>query len=170
MTTLAMSLVRTVMVAVAVLAWVNMAAAETVYVRAKTAQLRAGKTSLDEVVANLRYGESLEVLAKDGAWLEVKTTRGTRGWLYSNKVSTSKPSGGDNALAQLGKSMRGGDPSATTASAGARGLDKASEEYANQAGISQRDRDAVDGMTAYQVSDQEVEEFLKEGGLGEYAK
>ena len=66
--------------------------------------------------------------------------------------------------------MRGGDASATTASAGARGLDKASEGYANRAGISQRDRDAVDRMNAYQIPDQEVEEFLREGALGEYAK
>ena len=66
--------------------------------------------------------------------------------------------------------MRSGDASATTAAAGARGLDKASEGYANRAGISQRDRDAVDRMNAYQIPEQDVEEFLREGALGEYAK
>lgn len=64
----------------------------------------------------------------------------------------------------------GGDASATTASAGARGLDKASEGYADRAGVSARDREVVDRMTAYQIPDQDVEEFMREGGLGEYAK
>ena len=40
----------------------GVALAETVYVQAKTAKLRAGKTSLDAVVADLKFGETLEVL------------------------------------------------------------------------------------------------------------
>jgi hypothetical protein len=144
--------------------------AETLYVQAKTAQLRAGKTSLDAVLANVRYGEAVEVLSRDGNWTEVKTAGGAKGWIFSNKLSPSKPSGGNDTLAQLGQSMRSGEASGSTASAGARGLDKASEGYADRAGISQRDREAIDRMTGYQVSDEEVEQFLKEGGLGEYAK
>lgn len=144
--------------------------AETVYVQAKTAQLRAGKTSLDAVVGNVKFGESLEVVGREGGWMEVKTSAGARGWIFASKTSTSRPSGGNDTLARLGQSMRGGDASATTASAGARGLDKASEGYANRAGVSARDREVVDRMTAYQIPDQEVEEFMREGGLGEYAK
>jgi hypothetical protein len=144
--------------------------AETLYVQAKTAQLRAGKTSLDPVLANVRYGEAVDVLSRDGNWTEVKTAGGAKGWIFSSKLSQTKPSGGSDQLARLGQSMRSGDASATTASAGARGLDKASEGYADRAGISQRDRDAVDRMTGYQIPDEDVEQFLKEGGLGEYAK
>jgi hypothetical protein len=144
--------------------------AETLYVQAKTAQLRVGKTSLDPVLTNVRYGEAVEVLSRDGNWTEVKTDGGAKGWIFSNKLSASKPSGGNDALARLGQSMRSGEASSSTASAGARGLDKTSEGYADRAGISQRDREAVDRMTGYQVSDEEIEQFLKEGGLGEYAK
>ncbi len=157
-------------VAISLSCMTGLAMAETVYVQAKTAQLRSGKTSLDAVVANLKYGDALEVTGKDGSWLQVRTSVGTKGWIFFNKVSSTKPSGGSDTLAQLGRSMRRGEASGTTASAGARGLDKASEGYANRAGISQQDREAVDRMTAYQLPDQEVEEFLKEGGLGEYAK
>ena len=150
--------------------WGTEAWAETVYVQAKMAQLRAGKTSLDAVVGNVKFGEALEVVGRDGSWMEVKTSAGARGWIFANKTSASKPSGSNDTLARLGQSMRGGDASATTASAGARGLDKASEGYANRAGVSARDREVVDRMTAYQLPDQEVEDFLREGGLGEYAK
>ena len=66
--------------------------------------------------------------------------------------------------------MRGGDASATTASAGARGLDKASEVMPIVPAYPRGIAEAVDRMTAYQISDQEVEEFMREGGLGEYAK
>ncbi len=147
------------------------ALAETVYVQAKTVKLRAGKTSLDSVVADLKFGDALEVLRKDGAWLEVQTSGGTKGWVFAGKTTATKPAGsGDDDLARLGKSFRRTEASDVTATAGARGLDKASEGYANRAGITQRDRDAVDRMAAYRMSDQEVEDFLKEGRLGEYAK
>jgi hypothetical protein len=56
-----------------------------------------------------------------------------------------------------------------TASAGARGLDKASEGYAKRSGITQQQRDAVDRMTAYKISDDEIQQFLKSGKLSEYA-
>jgi uncharacterized protein YgiM (DUF1202 family) len=144
--------------------------AESVYVQAKTAQLRAGKTSLDKITANLRYGDALEVLRRDGTWIEVKTGTGDRGWIFANKVSSTKPSGDDSDLASLGKSFRRKEASDVTASAGSRGLDKVSEGYARQAGITKEVQDSVDRMTAYRITDQEVEEFLRKGRLGEYAQ
>ncbi len=149
----------------------GVALAETVYVQAKTVKLRAGKTSLDSVVANLKFGEPLEVLRKDGTWLEVQTGTGAKGWIFAGKTTSTKPtSSEDDALTKLGKSFRRTEAGDVTAAAGARGLDKASEGYANRTGITQRDRDAVDRMAAYRIPDQEVEDFLKSGGLGEYAK
>lgn len=149
----------------------GVALAETVYVQAKSVKLRVGKTSLDAVVTDLKFGDALEVLRKDGTWLEVQTGTGTKGWIFAGKTTATKPVGsGDDDLARLGKSVRRGEAGNVTASAGARGLDKASEGYADRAGITPRDRDAVDRMAAYRMGDQEVEDFLKEGGLGEYAK
>ena len=58
------------------------ALAETLYVQAKTVKLRAGRTSLDTVVADLKFGDALEVLHKDGSWLEVQTTAGKKGWIW----------------------------------------------------------------------------------------
>jgi uncharacterized protein YgiM (DUF1202 family) len=145
------------------------ALAETVYVQAKTAQLRAGKTSLDRVVATLQAGDELELLRRDGRWLEVRMAGGATGWIFENKISKTRPSGGDNELAALGKSFRRTETSGVTASAGARGLDKVSEGYANRAGITAQTREAVDRMAQYRVPDEEVQEFLKAGRLGEYA-
>ena len=148
----------------------NAAFGETVYVAAKSAQLRSGKTSLDPVLASLKLGETLEVVKRDDHWLQVKTEKGVTGWIFHNNVSASKPAGGDNELATLGQSFRRTDASAVTASAGARGLDKASDVYANRSGITQQQRMAVDRMTAYKISDEEIQAFLKSGRLGEYAE
>ncbi len=152
------------------IAMTDAAFGETLYVSAKSAQVRAGKTSLDPVVANLNLGETVEVVKRADRWLQVKTAKGTTGWIYDNKVSASKPAGGDNALAALGRSFRGTEASAVSASAGARGLDKASEGYANRSGINPQHRDAVDRMTAYKIPDDDIQEFLKSGRLGEYAE
>ena len=145
--------------------------AETVFVQSKTAMLRSGKTPLDSVVANLKFGEPLEVLNKEGNWLEVQTARGVKGWIFAGKTTPTKPAASeDDVLAKLGKSFRRTEAGDVTASAGARGLDKVSEGYANRVGITQQHRDAIDRMAGYRISDQDVEDFLKEGRLGEYAK
>jgi uncharacterized protein YgiM (DUF1202 family) len=163
------SLIVTLLIGLSLLA--GTALAETVYVQAKTVKLRSGKTSLDSVVANLKFGEPLEVLRAEGRWLEVQTTAGKKGWIFAGKTTAVKPaSSEDDELARLGKSFRRTEAGDVTASAGARGLDKVSEGYANRTGITQRDRDAVDRMAAYRLGDQEVEDFLKDGGLGEYAR
>ncbi|HLG43936.1 MAG TPA: SH3 domain-containing protein, partial [Nitrospirales bacterium] len=79
--------------------FLGQALAETVYVQGKTAKLRAGKTSLDRVVADLRFAEPLEVLRKDGTWFEVRTAAGVSGWIFANKTTATKPSGQDDELA-----------------------------------------------------------------------
>ncbi len=158
------------LVVATVLPMANTAFGETLYVIAKSAQIRSGKTSLDPVVASLKLGESLDVVAREERWLHVRTASGTQGWIYASYVSSSKPAGGDNELAALGKGFRRTDASSVTASAGARGLDKASENYAHRAGITQQQRDAVDRMTADKIPDEEIQAFLKAGKLGEYAE
>ena len=144
--------------------------AETVYVQAKSAQLRSGKTSLSQIVATVQFGEALEKLRQEEDWLEVRTSGGTTGWIFANKTTTTKPSGGESGLAKLGQTIRGAEAAPVTASAGARGLDKVSEAYANRSGIPKQYQNTVDRMNAYRLTDQDVEAFLKEGRLGEYAK
>lgn len=155
---------------VTALTMTDVAYGETLYVAAKNAQVRSGKTSLNPVVATLKLGDPVEVVKRENRWLQVRTAKGITGWIYATYVSALKPAGGDNELAALGRSVRGTDASAVTASAGARGLDKASEGYADRSGITPQHRAAVDRMTAYKISDEDVQEFLKSGRLGEYAE
>ena len=58
---------------------------ETLYIAAKSAQLRSGKTSMDPVVATLKLGEPLEVMKRDTRWLEVRTTKGVTGFAVGDR-------------------------------------------------------------------------------------
>lgn len=148
----------------------NMALAETVYVQAKSASLRSGKTSLSKVVTSVRFGQALELIEKNGNWFKVNDGKGRSGWIYHNKVSLSKPSGRENRLASLGKDFRQTQSSSVSGTAGVRGLGEFSNHYAQHSRIAVRHRRAVDRMTNYRLSDGEVEAFLKSGRLGEYAE
>src|SRR5207237_10180684 len=72
----------------------SVAWAETVFVQAKTAKLRSGKTSLDKVVADLQYGEALEVVKTEGTWTEGRTRSGVTGWMFASQTTTGTPSVG----------------------------------------------------------------------------
>ncbi len=149
---------------------VSVAQAETVYVQAKTAHLRSGKTSLSKIVATVRFGEPLTLLSTEGSWNKVRTARGNTGWIYANKITSTKPSRSESRLAALGKDFRRTEASPATASAGIRGLDEFSGDYARRVGMPPRHRTAVERMTNYRVTDQAVEAFLKAGRLGEYTE
>lgn len=143
--------------------------AETLYVTAKSAKIRAGITSLDDVKDTVHYGDSVESLRAENEWIEVKTKSGAQGWLHTSKVSATPPEGAGSWLPPIPTKTPSGS-SKPVVTAGARGLDKAAEGYAERNGISPQSRKAVDNMTAHEMTDEQVENFLKEGGLGDYAK
>lgn len=148
----------------------NTGFAETVYVQAKSATLRSGTTSLSQEVASVPFGQALELIEKRDNWYKVREQNGAVGWIYHNKIGSTKPSGQESSLAALGKDFRRTQSSSVTGTAGVRGLDEYSAGYAKRSGIARRHRAAVDRMTNYRLSDREVEVFLKSGRLGEYAE
>lgn len=145
------------------------ALAETVYVRTPSAEIRSGRTALDTLVERVPRGTPLEVLEREGRWLLVKTPQGKEGWVYASRTAPEKPEGSDGVLARLGKGFRG-EAAETSASAGARGLDKVAEEHANRAGVRPADVAAINRMEKFsaQVTERRVEDFLRKGKVGEY--
>jgi hypothetical protein len=93
-------------------------------------------------VAQLKQGTTAEVIGRQGAWVNVKTSAGS-GWIYSFNVTY--PSGGGPAAS--GGSRR---PAPITPTAGIRGLEK--EEMKN-AQFDGKQLDALDS-------------FAGEGGSG----
>ena len=145
--------------------------AETMYVKVSSAQIRSGRTSIDPVVAWVRFGEKVNASERQENYVQVQTSNGSQGWIFFSKLSVTQPSGeGDDGLLSKVSTIVRTSPSSTTASGGARGLDKVAESYAKQNNISLQHQEAVDRMTNYAITDQEIDNFMKEGGLGEYSK
>ena len=139
------------------------------YVKVGSTQIRSGKTSADQAVTWVRFGEEVEAGEQQDRYVLVKTSTGVQGWIFSDKLSSTPPSAeGDGTLLTRLGTMTRTSPSATTASGGARGLDKIAEGYAKEQHIAQQHQDAVDRMTAQTTTDEDVDRFMKEGGLGEY--
>ena len=152
-----------------VLVWAGTALAETVYVRARSAKIRAGQTALHSVLERVPRGTPLEVLERGDRWLLVKTPKGNQGWVYASRTATEKAAQEGGLLARLGKEFRG-EAAETAAAAGARGLDRLAEDYAKRAGVRAAHIAAMNRAEklSARITEQQVEDFLRKGKVGEY--
>lgn len=121
------------------------AAAEPVTVE-RDSVARAEPRTDSAVVANFARGVSGEALARQGAWVQVKTATAT-GWLYSFNVRFGAPAAGDGAGAGsvLGRVFAPRQKVNVTATIGIRGLD---EEDLKQAQFDGGQLQALDGFAA----------------------
>lgn len=153
-------------------------AAETLWVSSTNAKLKSDKTASSDTVTTLDVGAELTVLKTDGKWHQVKTASGKKGWIYRGKVSDTKPDiladekSGDDGLGGLlgGLTGSGINAESTDSSRSIRGLSPEAEAYANQTGKPKAYREALDAVLAVKTSDKEIEQFLKNGHIGEYAE
>ena len=148
---------------------IGSALAETVYVRSPSAEIRSGRTVLDRRIERVPHGTPLEVLEREGQWILVKTPQGNEGWVYASRTAAEKPEEESGLLAKLGREFRG-EAAETAATAGARGLDKMAEEYARRAGVGPAHIAAINRLEGFsaRVTEQQVQEFLRKGKVGEY--
>jgi hypothetical protein len=139
------------------------------YVLTSSAKLRSGESPLEPVLAVLPKGTEVEVLRRKGRFARVKTKDKQEGWLYLRRLTDQKPeqSGGD-IFSTLGQSFRSLRPSKTAASSGARGV----EEADGTGGRSTRGRSIgfTPSMEKYRPTEGQLDRFLREGKLGEYAE
>lgn len=150
-------------------------AAEKVYVSASGAKLQADKSASSNTLETLSIGSALTVLSKKGSWYEVSAPSGKEGWIYRGKVSKTPPassqSGEGSGMGDLMSSLGGSSINAGTAdtSRSIRGLSPEAEEYAKQTDTPEEYRKALDETLSISVSDKDIEQLLKDGGIGEYA-
>ena len=110
------------------------AAAQQVTI-SKNSPLLAEPRADAAVVAQVKEGTQAEVVAKQGAWVQVKSAAGT-GWLFAFNVSYG--SAGAAAAGAAASQKRG-----TTATIGIRGLEK---DDMKNATFDQKQLDALDGF------------------------
>ncbi|MFH2219463.1 MAG: SH3 domain-containing protein [Pseudomonadota bacterium] len=156
---------------------IHAAAGEKVWVTSKDTDLKSARVSASETIASLQPGTELNVLSFEKRWYLVTTSSGKQGWIYQGKVSKNPPvkkqgAGGGNALGGLlggltGSSIKTEDSDATTS---IRGLSPEAKQYAQSTGKSVIYENALDEVLAVKTDKSEIEEFLKNGRIGEYAE
>ena len=144
--------------------------AETMYAKKDQVNVTADMSPTSTVVATLRLGDPVEVIEKSGRQYKVKLRTGKSGWVFKFKLDDKPPDvkKGDSGLSGLG-----GDNVvvAKEARAGSsiRGLKETTEQYAEKKQISPTDRRSVERMEQRTVTSTELDQFKREGRIGEYA-
>jgi len=135
--------------------------AETVVVKVQSTALRKEPKFYAQSVAALKAGDSLERLASQDGWLQVRTAAGAVGWIHGSAVGSKSFS-----LSAMDTSMKTQASADEVALAG-KGFDKQVEEAYRA-----KNRDVsfvwVDKMVQIKIPAAELERFLKQGKLGEF--
>lgn len=139
------------------------AAAASLYVRANGTDMKDKAGPGGATLQKLEIGTKCDVVAKEGAWVKV-TAKGKTGYVFGAKLSEDKPD----------KERFGGTVTASAAEGDTamalRGLSATSEKYAERSEIKPEDIAAVKQMEKRKVAQEEIDKFLREGKLGEYAQ
>jgi hypothetical protein len=139
------------------------------WVASSGAKLKASASASASTVGEVPVGAELQVLEATDKWYHVRTADGREGWIYSGKLSGAPPAGDDGSLlgALPGSQI---EARASDTARSVRGLSPETGEYAKTAGTPKASQDALDRVLARQVSDADIERFLQQGRIGEYAR
>lgn len=135
-------------------------AQETLYVSMQTAPLRANPAPFAQIIGTMSNGQAVTVLSRQAAWVQVRTQTGTEGWAPQSVFRREKPRLGVGATeARTGTTGR-------EVAAAAKGFSAEVEsQYKAQNADLSKFYVIVDRMERERLSEREVQEFLKEGGL-----
>lgn len=147
--------------------------AETMYVKSAETKAMKAESAQSDVVQVLDEGTAVEVTEKSSKFFKVALPGGKEGWIFKFKLSSDAPAGGagggDGMLDSLGGKQKIAARESGSGSS-IRGLSPVSEKHALSKGISAKNIQSVKQMETFKVSREELEKFLREGKLGEYAQ
>lgn len=145
--------------------------AESLWVASEGAKLKADPSASSGTVSELPVGTELMVLKSENRWHRVRIASGKEGWIYRGKVSDAPPQKEAQDTANLLSGMQASSISADEAhtSRSIRGLSKETEQYAKQRGTPESYKKALDEVLAMSVTSKDLEVFLRNGKIGEYA-
>jgi hypothetical protein len=143
------------------------ARAETMYARVST-PVRADRSLSAATVGTLAQGEAVETVRQEGNYYLV-SYKAQQGWVYFNKLTGQKP---EDVASLLGGPATGQGIQLTELNAGGalRGLSPMAENYARTSNVPDWAVKAVEAMQGRAVSSKALEDFQREGRLGEYGE
>ena len=149
------------LIASSLLCMAGVAAAQDVYVKLPVANILAGKGAGTDRVAQVKKGEKLQVIGKEGSWLKVKAGD-NEGYVHENSVSSSAGGGDTSGLSKI----LGGASGSSAASSGeaGKGLGEALA-YARSKGMSPAGLDRMLELRKT-VRGSDWTKFTAEGNVG----
>ncbi|MFC1867646.1 SH3 domain-containing protein [Thermodesulfobacteriota bacterium] len=148
-------------------------AQEKLWVSSDNAKLKADKSASSETITTIPLGTEVTVLVSEGKWYRVLIPSGREGWIYRGRLSDAPPAKetqkeSEDLFAFMPGSKISADESDTARSI--RGLSSETEQYAKNRRTPAAYKRALDRILAMSVEEREVEDFLRNGRVGEYAE
>ncbi len=142
--------------------FVTLVLAETLIVKVQSTSLRKTPKFYGAVVQALKSGDKVEkVTSQPDGWLQVKTSGGAVGWIHSSAVEVQKFN-----LTAMDTGLKTQASASEVALAG-KGFNKQVEE-SFRAKHKEANFAEVDRMLQLKVTSAALEEFLKQGQLGDW--
>ncbi len=140
---------------------------ETMYARAST-PVRSAAGLTGTTVATLQQGQAVTVRGREGSYYRIAFPGGS-GYVFHNRLSADRPEDIAGLLSRR-PAARGLELSELEAGGALRGLSPMAENYAAAEDLPEWAVEAVRSMQERAVTPQELEEFQREGRLGEYGE
>jgi len=166
-------------------------AGDYVWVSSMNAKLKKDRSASSKTLKKLPIHSRLTVKSFVKRWYFVETNDGEKGWIYRGKVTDippenkeKKPENSDNVFGDIFGGMMESDIASDSShsdrsirglSAENRyerksGISKEGKEYARMTAADQKCQKALDNLLKIKITDKEVDSFLKQGKIGEYAE
>lgn len=144
--------------------------ADSMWAKKDRVKVTAEKSPTSAVVAILRVGDQVQVVQKSGRQYKVKLRSGKSGWVFKFNLADEQP---EKTAGGSGLSGLAGDNTVVAQEARSggsiRGLKETTQQYAEKKHISETDRRSVEKMEQRTVTNDELDQFKKDGRIGEYA-
>jgi len=132
-------------------------ASQTMSVQVKEAPVRSTPSFLGKIVADLHYGDQVEVVDTQGGWVKVSLpSGGGQGWMHSSELTKEK------LALKAGSNVSSGASSSEVALAGKGFNSQVEQEYKSE---TQLDYTWVDKMEKISYSPDRLVQFLDQGDL-----
>ncbi len=141
----------------------------TLFAKQEKVKVTAKPSPTSTVIATLRLGEAVTVLAEKGRSVKVKTTKKKVGWVFKFRLASKKPRTRSGSLLSGLTGRRTIAARESRAGGSIRGLKESTREYAKRKQIQPEHQEAVDKMEAFVLSPEALTQFQRNGQLGEFA-
>ncbi len=148
------------------------AAAQQLWVNSADTPLKSARKASAETLATLQVGDEVTVLESKRRWHRVRSASGAEGWAYAGKLVDAPPQqevAGEDGLLFGAMADSQIDTAKADSARSIRGLSPETAAYAEQRGTPAEIQQELDVILTYQVSEEQLQTFLREGGIGEYA-